>query len=170
MPTFVSSLKMAQEPASAGKATDGRIGFIGASFKWNAGNAPADKDNKDNDTVKKNTDDDPKKKKANGPEDATAVATNGPAEEDGSATEPVVFELQDINFVFPSGALTVCSRFDFDIAGGLRRTWPLRPPLVADHHWPDGCREERPSLGAPRRDDDREGLRLTPQGHDVRQR
>jgi hypothetical protein len=123
VPTFVSSLKMAEEPASARKAaTDGRIGFIGASFKWNSGNAPADKDKKDNDTVKKKTDDDPKKKKANGAENATAVAANGPDEEDGSATEPAVFELQDINFVFPSGALTVCPSFGFDVPGGLRLT------------------------------------------------
>lgn len=85
VPAFVSSLK-----ASAGKTAsaadsdvEGKIGFINASFKWNAGNKEKDKDKKDKD--KKDKD----KKKVGDAAETVALL-------DEPVVDTRVFELNDV--------------------------------------------------------------------------
>ncbi|KAL7418151.1 hypothetical protein BDY24DRAFT_374236 [Mrakia frigida] len=85
VPAFVSSMIVSVD------STEGEIGFIDASFRWNAGI-------KDKDASKGKD-----KKKA----DAKPPATSIPAVEEVPVVEARVFELNNISFVFPSSGLTV---------------------------------------------------------------
>ncbi|KAL7409478.1 hypothetical protein BDY24DRAFT_218614 [Mrakia frigida] len=86
----VSSLKSASLPVSTITPSDTRIGFVGARFKWNSG------------TVEKVKGKAPDVKTNGTPESASAVA-------DALHEPPRVFELGDIDFIFPAGALTIIS-------------------------------------------------------------
>lgn len=89
VPVAVSSLKSASLPVSTSTPIDTRIGFVGARFKWNSGTA-------------EKLEGKHSKVKTNGtPGLATTV--------DESTEPPRVFELGDIDFIFPAGALTIIS-------------------------------------------------------------
>ena len=90
VPTFVSSLKTSSKPVPA-DSTEGKIGFIDASFQWNAGN-------KDKDASK-----DKDKKKADVKPSTEALLVV--VEEE--PVEARVFELNNISFVFPPGLTIV---------------------------------------------------------------
>lgn len=100
VPTFVSSLKSAEVQSddliSFRDPKDERIGFVGASFKWVAGKPVEDDKKADRKSDKK-------KGKKSGVEDTDIASPELAAVEEPAR----VFELQDLKFVFPSGALTI---------------------------------------------------------------
>lgn len=88
VPTFVSSLKLAEQQKATSSAVDETIGFVGpASFRWNSGKA----DDKSSPTA-------PASDVAKAPADDAAP----------TPTEDAPFELNDLDFIFPMG-LTIIS-------------------------------------------------------------
>lgn len=117
VPTFVSTLKMAEAEAANPNETnpfrdpkDEKIGFVNASFKFTTGTVvpedpKADKVKKDAKPKKK----DAKKDKKNGVEEQAVVVAQSEADAAAAIAEDAVrvFELQDLKFIFPSGGLTI---------------------------------------------------------------
>jgi len=81
VPTFVSSLTNV-----SADSTEGKIGFIDASFRWNAGN---------------------KEKEASKDKKKADVKPALPVVEEEPVVEARVFELNNISFVFPLGLTIV---------------------------------------------------------------
>lgn len=106
MPDFVSTLKMKVNAVSSASdsTTPGKLGFVGASFRWNSGKI-TEVDKTADPKAKDKKPEVVKKISGSSSREASPTVSDEPTVVE--AEEARVFELSDINFVFPAGQLTI---------------------------------------------------------------